>query len=72
MEKLLNKKDVAEAFGVTVKAIDKWVSERRIPYIKISAKCVRFRPSAIKKYLDRRTVKPQVRPSLRTRRSSPK
>jgi hypothetical protein len=67
MEKLMDKKDVARAFGVTVKAVDKWVSEKKIPYIKVTAKCVRFRPSAIRKYLTVRTVKPGVRSSLRTR-----
>ena len=63
----MNKKDVAVAFGVTVKAVDKWVCERKIPYIKVSPKCVRFRPSAIQGYLNTRTVRPEVRPSLKTR-----
>ena len=67
MEKLLKKKDVAEAFGVTVKAVDKWVGAKKIPYIRISGKCVRFRPAAIQGYLDKRTVKPDVRNSLVTR-----
>jgi predicted DNA-binding transcriptional regulator AlpA len=66
MEKLMDKTDVARAFRVTVKGVDKWVSERKIPYIKISAKCVRFRPSAIQAYLNSRTVRPEVRNSLRT------
>ena len=45
MEKLLKKKAVADAFGVTIKAGDKWVCAKKIPYIKISGKCVRFRPA---------------------------
>ena len=64
MEKLLKKKDVAEAFGVTVKAVDKWVGAKKIPYIRISGKCVRFRPAAIQGYLEKRTIKPEVRNSL--------
>ena len=67
MEKLLKKKDVADAFGVTVKAVDKWVCARKIPFIKISGKCVRFRPNAIQGYLDKRTIKPDVRNSLTTK-----
>ena len=67
MEKLMKKKDVADAFGVTIKAVDKWVCAKKIPYIKISGKCVRFRPVAIQGYLDRRTIKPNVRNSLTTK-----
>lgn len=67
MEKLMKKNDVAEAFGVTVKAVDKWVCQKKIPYIKISGKCVRFRPSVIRGFLEKRTVKPEVRPSLKTK-----
>lgn len=67
MEKLLNKSEVARVFGVTVKAIDKWVCEKKIPYIKISGKCVRFRSAAIQGYLNSRTIKPDARPSLRTK-----
>jgi len=67
MEKLLKKKDVADAFGVTVKAVDKWVGAKKIPYIRISGKCIRFRPAAIQGYLERRTIKPEVRNSLTTR-----
>jgi len=67
MEKLLKKKDVAEAFGVTVKAVDKWVGAKKIPYIRISGKCIRFRPATIQGYLEKRTIKPEVRNSLTTR-----
>jgi predicted DNA-binding transcriptional regulator AlpA len=66
MEKLMDKKGVARAFGVTVKAVDKWVSDKKLPYIKISPKCVRFRPSAIRAYLNSRTVRPEARNSLTT------
>jgi len=67
MEKLLKKKDVAEAFGVSVKAVDKWVGAKKIPYIRISGKCIRFRPAAIQGYLEKRTIKPDVRNSFMTR-----
>lgn len=71
MERLLNKKEVAQAFGVTVKAVDKWVCSRQIPFIKLSGKCVRFRPATIRSYLDKRTVKAKVRNSLKTKQSLP-
>ncbi|TDW96417.1 helix-turn-helix transcriptional regulator [Dinghuibacter silviterrae] len=58
MEKLLNKKEIAEVLGVSVKAIDKWVCERRIPFIKLSQKCVRFVPSQMRMYLNKFRIKP--------------
>ncbi len=65
--RLLMKKDVARLFGVTVKAVDKWVSERKIPFIRISRKCIRFDENVIEAFLAKRTVKDRVRPSLKTR-----
>ena len=60
MERLLNKREVAEAFGVTVKAIDKWVCEKKIPYLKLSKKCVRFIPSEIRAYINKLRIKPEA------------
>jgi excisionase family DNA binding protein len=51
METLLTKKQVAKLFGVTVKAIDKWMKEKRIPYYSLSRKCVRFRESELDEHL---------------------
>lgn len=51
METLLTKKQVAKLFGVTVKAIDKWMKEKRIPYYSLSRKCVRFRESELDDHL---------------------
>jgi|GEM_PF-5292587 len=51
METLLTKKQVAKHFGVTVKAIDKWMREKRIPYYSLSRKCVRFRESELDEHL---------------------
>jgi predicted DNA-binding transcriptional regulator AlpA len=58
VEKLLNKKEIAEALGVSVKAIDKWVCEQKIPYIKISQKCVRFVPEQIRAFLNKHRITP--------------
>jgi excisionase family DNA binding protein len=58
MDKLLNKKEVASLLGVSVKAIDKWVGEQRIPFLRLSRKCIRFRPSEIQSYLNKLKVKP--------------
>ena len=60
MEKLMNKQQVAEAFGLTVKAIDKWVCEKRIPFVKLSKKCVRFVPSDIQAFVDQLRMGPTL------------
>jgi predicted site-specific integrase-resolvase len=66
--KLMMKKDVAELFGVSIKAVDKWVSESKIPYIRLSRKCIRFDPFVIEQFLKMRTVNTKVRPSLKTQK----
>jgi excisionase family DNA binding protein len=70
METLMDKKKVAEVFGVTVKAIDKWISEKRIPYVKLSGKCVRFIPSDIKAHLEKHRIKSEIAPKANGARSA--
>jgi excisionase family DNA binding protein len=75
MEPLLNKKQVAEILGVTVKAIDKWVSEGKLPYTKISRKCLRFRTEDLESYIEDKKIsaKPESkRKQAKTRLPSPK
>jgi excisionase family DNA binding protein len=43
LEQLLDKKALAALCGVSVRTIDRWVSERRIPYLHLGRRCVRFR-----------------------------
>lgn len=57
MTALLNKKQVAGLFGVSVKTVDGWVLNKKIPYIKPGGKLVRFRQIDMENYLERRTVK---------------
>ena len=58
MEKLLNKKEVAEMFGITEAGVNKWIRERKIPFIKLpgSNGAVRFNPSSLEQFLKNRTV----------------
>jgi excisionase family DNA binding protein len=76
MEKLMDKKELAEVLGVTVKTIDKWVSERRLPFVRITGKCVRFIPSEIQAYFVKKETlpkdlgAPETKPSKRPRRNS--
>ena len=67
MERLLDKRALAEVLGVSVKTIDKWVSERRIPFVRITGKCVRFLPGAVLTYLEKSTVYPAEDGPVKTR-----
>lgn len=58
MEKLLNKKQVADILGYSVPGITKMVMENRIPYIKMAdlkSAAVRFDPAEIRRWLQSST-----------------
>jgi len=44
---LVNKRDLAAQLSVSPRCVDYWISEHRIPYIKISARCIRFKPAEV-------------------------
>ena len=58
---LLNKRQVADLLGVSIWAIDSWVSQRKIPFIKLG-RCVRFDLSEIEPWLARQKVSPEYPP----------
>jgi excisionase family DNA binding protein len=70
MDNLLTKKDVAIILEVSVKAIDKWVYAGKIPYVKISRKCVRFKQADVEQFLANRTV--QVIPNPPGKKGRPR
>ncbi len=41
---LLKRREIAARYGVGTRTVDRWVKERRIPYIRIGPRCVRFCP----------------------------
>lgn len=49
---LFNVKEVAELTGFSVGTIYHFVSQRRIPFVRISSRCIRFRREDIEKWLD--------------------
>ena len=57
MTALLNKREVAELLGRSVSSIDKSVSAREIPFIKIN-RHVRFDPAALESWLRAHSVPP--------------
>jgi hypothetical protein len=45
---LVRKQDVADAASVSPRSVDNWMRQRRIPFVRLSARCVRFHlPSVI-------------------------
>jgi hypothetical protein len=39
---LLKRRQLAHALNASPRSVDNWQKERKIPFIKISARCVRF------------------------------
>lgn len=55
---LLNARQVAEILGVTPWTVYDLAYKRRIPYVKLGVKMMRFDINEIKKFINRQTVKP--------------
>lgn len=51
----LTKKQLAAYLGLSVYTIDTWVSQKRIPYVKLGTR-VLFRERDIEQWIDRHTV----------------
>jgi excisionase family DNA binding protein len=48
-ERLLDVKEVAELLGLAIGSVYHLVSEKRLPCVRLSARCLRFRESAIER-----------------------
>ncbi len=59
-EGLLNCQEAAEYLGIQVSTLRAWTFQRRIPSVKISRRCVRYRASDLAKFAERH-VKPALR-----------
>lgn len=58
MEKLLKPDEAADTLGISISLLMKWVKERRIKYIRLTRKTIRFSPSDIQMVIAARTVRP--------------
>jgi hypothetical protein len=54
---LVTKDVVAKAASVSLRTIENWMGQRRIPYIRLSRRCVRFRITAVLAALGKFEVK---------------
>jgi excisionase family DNA binding protein len=57
IESLPCKRDLAKRYGVSMRTVDRWVAERRVPYLKFGHRSVRFRWPAVEKALDKFLVR---------------
>jgi len=55
-DRLLKVEDVAELLQMSVGTIYHLVSEKRIPCVKLSARCVRFRSKDLSEWIERQSV----------------
>jgi hypothetical protein len=60
-EGLVPKPVIARAASVSSRTIDNWVRERKIPAVKISARCIRFSVPAVLRALQRFEIKEATR-----------
>jgi excisionase family DNA binding protein len=56
VEQLPTRGDIARHCKVSLRTVDRWLAERRIPYIRFGKRCVRFRWEAVKKAIDRLAI----------------
>lgn len=57
MEKLLTIREVADRLRISVGTAYHWLSEERLPCVRFSIRCVRFRESEIEKMVNKLTDK---------------
>lgn len=56
---LMNVEETARFLNLAVKTVRKLTSERRIPAVKISSRCVRYSRCALREWIEQRTIKPR-------------
>lgn len=54
---LVSKQELAVALGVSPRTIDNWMAQRRIPFIRLSARLIRFDLARVKTALARYEIK---------------
>ena len=51
------KREVAREYGVSLRTVDTWIAQKKIPFMKLSPRLVRFDLDAVERALARYTVK---------------
>jgi excisionase family DNA binding protein len=55
----MNAAEAAEFLGISRLTIYHWTSEKRIPFVRISARCIRFRLCDLEAWVSANTVSSQ-------------
>ena len=58
--RLLDVREVAELLGLVPGSIYQLISQSRIPFVRLSARCVRFRRCDIDRWIAERVVEPKA------------
>jgi excisionase family DNA binding protein len=51
--------EAAEATGFSVGTIYHWISQKRIPFVRVSPRCVRFRPQDVQAWISKMVITPR-------------
>lgn len=54
-----DKQNIAEYLGVSIYTIDAWVSQKRIPFLRMAGRKVMFDKEEIEKWIDQQKVEPE-------------
>jgi excisionase family DNA binding protein len=68
MDRLLTVRELAEHLRVTQTCVYRWLAADRLPAIRFSKRCVRFRESEVEKMLEQLAQAPERDVSNRKRR----
>jgi len=56
----INSRELAELLSVDVWTIRRWTAMRKLPFIRLSARCVRYDPDQIRKWLNTYQIESKI------------
>jgi excisionase family DNA binding protein len=56
LSRFLDKRELAQYLGISLYTVDAWVSQKRIPFVKIGGRKVVFDRNEIEKWIDEQRV----------------
>jgi excisionase family DNA binding protein len=54
-ERLITKRELAQAWGVSTRSVDNWVANGQLKHVKLG-KSLRFIPGDVAEFLEKRTI----------------
>jgi len=64
---LLTIHEVSLLMGISVGTLYHWVSQKRIPVVRISSRCIRFALTVLQRWIEQKTDTPQETPGGKVR-----